>query len=403
MPAMASPPDGRPVAPHADPRPRASAAARRVAAPATAAPARHPDGLAPDPRSFLVPAPGTVPPAGPPRDQPPLVEPGTAPPPAAPASPAPWWRRWRWKRILAGATAAVVVLFAFCGWYTYRTYRKLERIPVSGVLSDGGGAGTNYLIVGTDTRDGLDPGMENADVVIGGGVAGSRSDTVVLLRTSPSGNLMLPIPRDLYLPIAGTDSTNRINTAIQGGPERLIRTVQQSLGLPVHHYIEIDFAGFLDLVGALGGVDIEFDAPAFDTNSGLDIREAGVQELDENQALAYVRSRTYTRVIDGKEVVDGRGDLGRIERQQAFLRSVMHEAGAARNPFTLARVGNAIASNLRVDDSIGFFDALGLARKLSGLDPETVDLPTDPIRTNDGAAVLVLELPAADASLARFR
>jgi LCP family protein required for cell wall assembly len=297
----------------------------------------------------------------------------------------------------------VVLLFAFCGWYVYRTYQKLERIPVSDVLSEGAGNGTNYLIVGTDTREGLDPGMDNADVVIGGGVSGSRSDTVVLLRTSSSGNLMLPIPRDLYLPIAGTGDENRINTAIQGGPERLIQTVQQSLGLPVHHYIEIDFAGFLDLVGALGGVEIEFDTPAFDPNSGLDIKEAGVQDLDQNEALAYVRSRTYTRVmLDGSHVVDGRGDLGRIERQQTFLRSVMHQAGAARNPFTLARVGNAIASNLRVDDSIGFFDAIGLARKLSGLNPETVDLPTNPIRADNGAAVLVLEQPAADAALARF-
>jgi anionic cell wall polymer biosynthesis LytR-Cps2A-Psr (LCP) family protein len=108
-------------------------------------------------------------------------------------------------------------------------------------------------------------------------------------------------------------------------------------------------------------------------------------------------------MLDGSHVVDGRGDLGRIERQQNFLRAVMHQAGSARNPFTLARVGNAIASNLRVDDSIGFFDAIGLARKLSGLNPETVDLPTNPIRADNGAAVLVLEQPAADAALARFR
>jgi LCP family protein required for cell wall assembly len=364
--------------------------------------------LPPDPRSFNVPAPGReLPPLrraepvpAPERAPVPAVDPSPAPGPGSPAS---WWRRIRWKRVLAVATAFVVLLFAFSGWYAYRTYRKLERIPVSGVLSPGSGGGTNYLIVGTDTREGLDPDMENADVVIGGGVSGSRSDTVVLLRVSSSGNLMLPIPRDLYLPIAGTGNTNRINTAIQGGPERLIQTVQQSLGIPVHHYVEIDFAGFLDLVGALGGVKIEFDAPAFDPKSGLDVKEAGVQELDENQALAYVRSRTYTRIVDGKEVVDGRGDLGRIERQQSFLRAVMHQAGAARNPFTLARVGNAIAGNVRVDDSIGFFDALGLARKLAGLDPETVELATDPIRTGDGAAVLVLEQPAAGEALARFR
>ena len=399
---MPSPPDEGPLSSRARPDPRPP---RRVAAPRSAAPAA-PVGsgaaaradLPRDPRSFHVPAPAIEPA--------PTVEPAPDGP-DAPDAPPPArhrFRRIRWKRVLAAATAFVVVLVAFCGWYAYRTYKKLDRVEVSAVLSDGGSGGTNYLIVGTDTREGLDPDMENADVVIGGGVSGSRSDTVMLLRMTSGGNIMLPIPRDLLVPIAGTGEENRINTAIQGGPERLIQTVQQGLGLPVHHYVEIDFAGFLDLVGALGGVEIEFDTPAFDPKSGLDVREAGLQELDENQALAYVRSRTYTRVmLDGSHVVDGRGDLGRIERQQTFLRSLMRQAGGTRNPFTLARIGNAIAGNLRVDDSIGFFEALGLARKLSGLDPETVELPTNPMRTDGGAAVLALEQPAAEAALARFR
>jgi LCP family protein required for cell wall assembly len=299
--------------------------------------------------------------------------------------------------------AVVAVIAASTTLYVVRTYRKLERVPVSAVLSPGGGTGTNYLIVGTDTRDGLDPDIDNADVVFGDDVAGSRSDTVVLMRMSGAGNLMMPIPRDLYLPIAGTNERNRINTAIQGGPDRLIRTVTESLGVPVHHYVEIDFAGFLDLVDAVGGVVIDFDAPAFDEASGLDVREAGPQKLDQAMALAYVRSRAYTRVVDGRTVVDPRGDLGRIERQQTFLRAVMHQVGGTRNPITLARIGDAIARNLKVDDAIGFFEALGLARRLGGLDPQTVDLPTTPSRTRGGAAVLLLAQPAADGALGRFR
>src|SRR5690606_25720786 len=156
-------------------------------------------------------------------------------------------------------------------------------------LTPHSGDGTNYLIVGTDTRDGLDADMNNADVVFGEGVSGTRSDTLMILRLTGGGAQMLPIPRDLYLPIAGKDSPSRINTAIQGGPERLIQTLQQSLGLPVHHYVEIDFAGFLGLVDAIGGVDIEFDAPAFDEKSGLVVEEAGMQTLDKDQALAFVR------------------------------------------------------------------------------------------------------------------
>jgi LCP family protein required for cell wall assembly len=305
---------------------------------------------------------------------------------------------------LAAVLAMLVVMVAFGGWYAWRTYNKLDRVAVGNVLSDGGGSGTNYLIVGTDSRDGLDAeNTENADVVIGDGVAGSRSDTLVLLHMSKQGNLMMPIPRDLYLDIVGGKGKNRINTAIQGGPERLIRTVQQSLGVPVNHYVEVDFAGFLELVDAVGGITIDFDAPASDPKSGLDIRAAGPQRLDKDMALAYVRSRTYTRTINGKQVVDPRGDLGRIERQQTFLRAVMKKVGTTRNPFRIAHIGNAVAGNLKVDDNIGFFDALRLARRLAGLDPETVDLPTKPIRTKEGAAVLLPEEPGAGGALARFK
>ncbi|HEV8295648.1 MAG TPA: LCP family protein [Acidimicrobiales bacterium] len=344
-----------------------------------------------DPRSFTVPAPITVPSAEPDAAEP--VEPEERP-----------RRRRRWWTKVVGVLAVVVIsLAAVAGAYVWRTYRKLDRIPVAQVLTPEGGTGTNYLIVGTDSREGLDADTANADLVIGDGVAGSRSDTIVLMRMSASGNLMLPIPRDLYLPIADTKGSNRINTAIQGGPARLIQTVQQSLGLPVNHYVEIDFAGFLDLVDAVGGVTIDFDAPAFDSKSGLDIKAAGPQKLDKDMALAYVRSRTYTRVVNGKEVVDPRGDLGRIERQQTFLHAVMDQVGSVRNPLTLAHVGDAVAEHLRVDDTIGFRDALGLARRLSNLNPETVDLATKPTRTKSGAAVLLLSQPKADEALARFR
>ena len=148
---------------------------------------------------------------------------------------------------------------------------------------------------------------------------------------------MLPLPRDLFIPIVGGKGRDRINTAIQqGGPVSLIQTVQQSLGIPVHHYIEMDFVGFLELVDAVGGVVIDFDAPAIDLNSGLDIKTAGPHKLDRDQALAYVRSRHYTRIIDGKKVVDPTADLGRIERQQVFFRAVMSKVGDTRNPLTSA-------------------------------------------------------------------
>ena len=304
--------------------------------------------------------------------------------------------------VIAVTVLGIVVVAAAIG-YAWRTYNKIERVPVASVLTPESGSESNYLIVGTDSREGLGTDLANSDVIVGDGVAGERSDTIVIMRVGKDGNRMLPIPRDLWLPIVDTKSNQRINTAIQGGPSRLIRTVEQSLSLPVHHYVQIDFAGFLDLVDAVGGVTIEFDAPAFDEKSGLAIPVAGPHKLDKDMALAYVRSRAYTRVVNGKRVLDPTADLGRIERQQTFLRAVMSEVGSTRNPLTLARIGDAVASNMKIDDALGFRDSLGLARKLAGLSPETVDLPVVPTRTKGGAEVLLLKQPSATAALDRFR
>ena len=294
----------------------------------------------------------------------------------------------------------LAVSFMVLGW---RAYQKIERVPVKAVLSERTGSGTNYLIVGSDSREGIDAEDPNTEV-FGEDTGSSRTDTIVILHTGPDGNLMLPLPRDLFIPIVGTKGRERINTAIQhGGPAGLIQTVQQSLGIPVHHYIEMDFVGFLELVDAVGGVVINFDAPAIDENSGLDIPTAGPHKLDRDQALAYVRSRHYTRIVNGKRVVDPTADLGRIARQQEFFRAVMSKVGHARNPLTLLRIADGVAAGLHTDDAMGFRDMIGLARKMGSLNPETIELPVKPTTTAGGAAVLVLSEPSAQAALDRVR
>jgi LCP family protein required for cell wall assembly len=291
------------------------------------------------------------------------------------------------------------LVFIGLGW---RSYQKIERVPVKQALSAHTGSGTNYLIVGSDSREGITSDNPNEEV-IGEDTGSARTDTIVVLHTGPDGNLMLPLPRDLFIPIVGGKGRDRINTAIQHGPVSLIQTVQQSLGIPVHHYIEMDFVGFLELVDAVGGVDIDFDAPAFDDNSGLDIPTAGVHKLNRDQALAYVRSRHYTRIINGKKVVDPTADLGRISRQQGFFRAVMSKVGDTHNPLTLLRIADGVAAGLHTDDAMSFRDMIGLARKLGGLDPETVELPVKPTTTADGAAVLLLNDPSAQTALDRVR
>ena len=338
-----------------------------------------------------------------------MPAPSTAPPkpptPAPAAAPAPKKRRWlrlpklRWLLLLLPVLFLVLLLG---GWlYASSIFNRIEKIPVGDVLSPGGG-GTNYLIVGSDTRDleeleaaGLDP----AGFADGGG---QRSDTMLLLRFEGGSARMLSIPRDLYVPIAETGGSGKINSAYNGGPTRLIKTVQESLGVPVHHYMEVDFVSFASMVDALGGITIDFEHPAYDANSGLRVDQAGPVELNGEQALAYVRSRHYVEIIDGVEQADPTADLGRIKRQQQFLRAIFSELGASRNPLRLARAASGAAGGLRIDDKMGLWDAIKLAWRLRSLDPEPLELPVDN-GSNEAGSVLLLREAEAQAVLDQMR
>ncbi len=311
-------------------------------------------------------------------------------------------RRRRKRRLLRWLVVALLVV-AIVGiaevLYLSRSFSSIERVETAGTLSATGGPGENFLIVGSDSRENLDPDAPDAGVI--GDVGGERTDTVVLLRVEQGRNVMLPLPRDLWVPIAGTGGEQRINTAIQGGPERLIETVQTSLGVPVHHYIEIDFAGFKGLVDALGGIDVTFDHVTYDRKSGLDITSPGLQTLDGVEALAYVRSRAYTEVIDGSPRVDGTGDLGRIERQQIFLRAIFAKITSVRNPVNLNRIATAVTDDVRIDDALSFAEASDFARKLSAKSPETVALPV--ANATRGSASVLVMADGAQEALGQFR
>lgn len=314
-------------------------------------------------------------------------------------------RRPKLRRLLLLTSIFVPVLLvlATVGGYLYAKsiFDKIEKIPLADVLSPGG-AGTNYLIVGSDSRsleDMVGAGL-NPEAFEDGG--GQRSDTMLLLRFVDGGAKMMSIPRDLYVPIAETDGSNKINAAYNGGPRRLILTVQQALGVPIHQYMEVDFVSFAKLVDALGGITIDFPNPAFDTNSGLDVRQAGPNHLDGPQALAFVRSRHYVEVIDGQERSDPTADLGRVVRQQQFLKAVFGELGRSKNPFTLAKAASATTGGLRLDDTLGLVEAIQFAWRLRSLDPVPVALPVENGSNRSGSVLFRVE-PGADAALAQFR
>jgi LCP family protein required for cell wall assembly len=311
-------------------------------------------------------------------------------------------RRRRWGRVVLGVVAVLVIfvlLAALAGW---QRYRGIERITVAGLAP--GGPFTNYLIVGSDSRDGIDPNNPNAGAILGDGtVSGQRTDTLMVLQLRPDRALLLSVPRDLLLPIAGAGYEDRVNAAYSvGGPDALVQTISEGLALPIHHYAEVDLAGFLGVVEATGGVTIPFDAPARDQNSGLYVERAGDVRLDENQALAYVRSRYYERLVDGEWVPEVQGDLDRVVRQQTFLRAVAAEISATRNPAALNGIAGALGDAVAVDDGLSLRDSVRLALRLRDFNPTPVPLPVYPTTTDDGASVLVLA-EGADAALSQFR
>ena len=248
---------------------------------------------------------------------------------------------------------------------------RLNSLPrtdaVSGVLSPvGDGPMENYLLVGSDSRAGADPSDPDfAGIGDEAQTSGKRSDTIMILRydRATGAVALVSLPRDLWVEIAGTGSSNRINAAYAQGPDVLVRTVQDALHIPVHHYVEVDFQGFKRLVDAVGGVDVCFPAAARDLHTGLNIPDPGCYLLDGVQGLQYARSRYFEQFVDGEWQMDGTADLGRTARQQAFIELAMTKTidATIANPFRASSVIDAASTSLLLDPST---DVVRMARQL---------------------------------------
>lgn len=320
--------------------------------------------------------------------------------PKPPLPKAKWFRpKLRWFTLYLPLLLLLVV--AGAAFWAWRTFDTIDRVSLGDALTPAAGRSSNYLIVGSDSRANIDQSAPDA-AAFGPDVAGERADTLILMRVGEGTPTMMSVPRDLWVTNAATGRQGRVNGAIAKGRANLVRTVTDALDVTVQHYVEVDFVSFAAIVDAMGGITIDFPHPAFDRNSGLRIEHAGPNLLDGPQALAYVRSRHYTEIVDGKERTDPTGDIGRQQRQQTFIRTVLETAGDTRNPVTLARIAAAGGKGSKVDDTFGLLDAWRLVRGLSAGTPESVVLPTRPARKG-GAAVLLLDDAAAPPVLARFR
>jgi LCP family protein required for cell wall assembly len=310
----------------------------------------------------------------------------------------PGW--WPWIRtpvlVFSAVIAALVSLTAVWGLNLYLTVAGEQKvIHVEGTSDpwDFGELPRNVLVLGSDSRKGLTQ-EQQAAFGTEETVEGQRSDTIILMSIDPRREqaVVVHFPRDLRVEIPG-HGFEKINAAYEyGGPELVIKTVREFTGIPIHNYIEIDLAGFQDLVDSLGGVRICVPGPMDDDFADLHIPKAGCYDMDGATALAFVRARHV--------VGDTIPDFSRIRRQQQFMRATFNQLISFGNLLDDELIRKAVGS-VRTDDSLTPTELLDLGRRLRALaeeDPsgaESLDLRVVPgiPQTIDGVSYVVAEQP----------
>lgn len=241
----------------------------------------------------------------------------------------------------------VLVLVALIAWPVGLVVWANGKVQHTAALSGAAGTpGTTYLLTGSDSR---------ADGAVGqDGTEGSRTDTILLLHVPTSGpTALISLPRDTYVDVPGNGPA-KLNAAFSWGQAPLlVQTVEALTGLTVDHYAEIGMAGVEQIVDAVGGVNLCYDANVHDPDSGLEWA-AGCHDVAGAQALAFARMRK----------ADPTGDVGRAERQRQLIGAVM----AKVKPSQLAvRPGQQVAlidagtAALTVSDESNILDMARLA------------------------------------------
>ena len=298
------------------------------------------------------------------------------------------------------SAAAVIALVAVAATVVASVWveSSLRRVAVLGDY-DGrpaAGAGTNWLLVGSDSREDLTP-EQQAALATGGDIGAGRTDTILVIHIpgllSSEPTTMVSIPRDSYVDIPG-HGMDKINAAFAiGGPSLLAQTVEQDTGLRLDHYAEIGFAGFGDVVDALGGVRVCPTDPINDPLAGIDL-PAGCQTLDGANALGYVRTRATPRA-----------DLDRMIHQREFMSALLKRAGNPVvwvNPWRWYSVPHAALSALTVDAGAHVWSLAALGWGLSG-SATTLTVPIGEFAVNDAGDVVVWDSGAAGALFEALR
>jgi LCP family protein required for cell wall assembly len=311
-------------------------------------------------------------------------------------------------RIAVIVVAALVLLVGVAYGYFRYEWAKVASSPCSACVAPANGQPYNVLLIGSDSRAGETP-AEALHFGSATSAGGQRSDTIKIIRVDPGSGTAssLSIPRDTFVTLSGMptssqlSSANKINAAFGAGPDALIKTIQNTFGIPISHYIVVSFFGLQDAVDALGGISMDFPYPVRDrdcssgvcnNNSGLDITATGCQVLNGGQALALSRSRYFEYQIDGKWVADPTGDLGRIERQNLIISAAVSKAKSTYDPLRLNALFTSLVHDFSKDDGLGPNDMLSLVEHyhaFSGSQLVTYTLPTAGASSSAGSVEVV--------------
>src|SRR5215469_6151878 len=373
---------------------------------------QHPDGqyyagqYAADPGGYRAAAQRPAPPAGSWPQQPPMdsrgagtryggggsYDAGPTGPMRSPARPGgPWlpgmprWRGWLRPRRIFGVLAVIVVLVLVAGIGTYfylnsKLTRQNILVDYSGRPSPG--SGTNWLIAGSDSRQGLTKRQERRFSTGHLDTTGyGRSDTILILHIPASGKpLLISIPRDSLVQIPGY-GLNKIKAAFSfGGPKLLAETVQNNTGLYINHFMDVGFGGFVRVVNSIGGVRMCLVHSLHDRASGLRLHR-GCQVLNGGDALAYVRDRhNFTTQ-----------DLQREQDQRIFLKALLSKLtspGVLLNPFAVLPAASGAVGTLTVDKGTSLYQLFGFAEAMRNPQSTTVPIADPNYASSIGDAVL---------------
>ena len=308
-------------------------------------------------------------------------------------------RRTRGQRLLRTLIALVLVLVVVVGaGYGYFRYQwgKVHSAACDTCVAAVDGAPYNVLLIGSDSRAG-ETAAQAQQFGTSAQAGGQRSDTIKIVHVDPQAGTAstLSIPRDTFVTLSdipastGLSPQNKINAAFNNGPDPLIKTIESTFGIPISHYVVINFFGVEDAVNALGGINMNFPYEARDrdcstgvcyNNSGLNITHTGCQTLSGYEALALSRSRYY-QYYDPQNgwTWDPTADLGRIERQNLVISATIDKAKGTYNPLRLNSLFGSVAKDISKDNTLSFNDLFDLAERYKAFSgSESADLhPAD--------------------------